>query len=73
MKEPMVKLPVVCPKRGNEHLTEAPIAVVADALIKNASVYLRAACHDAGWNASPTEIEQSRQYMGAPWIDAARA
>jgi hypothetical protein len=58
-------LPVVCPKCGNEHLTEVPIAVVADALIKNESVYLRAACHDAAWNASPTEIEQSRQYLGA--------
>jgi hypothetical protein len=73
MKEPMVKFPVVCPKCGNEHLTEVPIAVVADALIKNECVYLRAVCHDAAWNASPTEIEQSRQYMGAPWIDAARA
>ena len=71
MKEPMVKFPVVCPKCGTEHLTEVPIAVVADALIKKEGIYLRAACHDAAWNASPTEIEQLREYMGAPWIGSA--
>ena len=73
MKEPMVRFPVVCPKCGTEHLTEVAIAAVADALIKKERVYLRAVCHDSAWNASPTEIEQLREYMGAPWIDTARA
>jgi hypothetical protein len=32
-------------------------------LISNEKIRLRAACHDAGWIASPTEIAQVRAYM----------
>jgi hypothetical protein len=63
MKEPTIRFPVVCPDCGKENLAELSIAALADALISNEKIRLRAACHDAGWIASPTEIAQVRAYM----------
>jgi hypothetical protein len=70
MKELKVRFPVVCPKCGAEHLSEISRSLVTDALIRSVVIQLRAPCHDVSWKASPTEIEQLRHYMGAPWIEA---
>jgi hypothetical protein len=63
MKEPMIRFPVVCPDCGEECLAEFSIAVLADSLIRNDKIRLRAVCHDTGWIASPSEIAQVRAYM----------
>ena len=71
--EPLVRIPVVCPQCGSELLTEYPVGMVADALIKGEKISLYATCHDLIWNASPLEIEQLREYLGAVWIEARRS
>ena len=63
MKEQTVRFPVVCPDCGKEHLAEFPVASIANALSNNGKVYLRSRCHNAGWLASATEVEQVRQYL----------
>jgi hypothetical protein len=63
MKEPTVRFPVVCPDCGSEHLAEFSVATLAEALIRNDDIRLRAACHDSYWVASPGEIAQVRTYM----------
>jgi hypothetical protein len=72
MKEPTCRFPVVCRECGTEHLTEVPLSLLADALMKNEDILLRAPCHDTSWKASPTEIEQLRDYMGTVWTEAPR-
>jgi len=67
--EPSVNFPVTCPKCRQEILAQLPIGSVADALISGKPVRLYAACHDVYWDAHHTEIEQLREYMGAPWRD----
>jgi hypothetical protein len=68
MKEPTIRFPVTCPKCGNELLTELPVAVVAVGLIRGSSIRLFADCHGVSWGASPLEIEQIREYLGASWL-----
>jgi hypothetical protein len=72
MKEPTIRFPVICPKCGNELLTEMPVAVVAVGLIRGTSIQLFADCHGVAWSASPREIEQIREYLGASWVDNQR-
>jgi hypothetical protein len=73
MGEPTIRVPVTCAECGKEALTEFPIGVVADALIKGTNIRFYATCHDTIWDASEIEIEQLREYMGAPWIDSQRS
>jgi hypothetical protein len=68
--EPSVKFPVICPKCRQESLSALPIGVAAAALISGRPVRLYASCHDVYWDAHHSEIEQIREYMGAPWLDA---
>jgi hypothetical protein len=70
MKEPTTRFPVTCPKCGNEVLAELPVAVVAIGLIRGTTIRLFADCHGVSWNASPLEIEQIREYLGASWVNA---
>jgi hypothetical protein len=72
MNEPMIRFPVVCPKCGNERLTEFPVSLVADALLRKTGIFLVAACHDTTWQASSLEIEQIREYLGSVWLNAQR-
>ncbi len=72
MAEPMIRFPVVCPKCGTEHLTEFPVSIVADALLRHADIYLIAECHNAVWKASDVEVKQIREYLGSVWLDAQR-
>jgi hypothetical protein len=70
MNMPTVKFPVVCPECGYESLAELPVATVAEALLNRGPIMLNTRCHDASWSATPIEIEQIREYLGAPWLDA---
>jgi len=44
-------------------------SVAAEALIKNEGVQLRAPCHHGNWMASPTEMQQLREYIGALFVN----
>ncbi len=63
MNDPTIRFPVVCPDCGKDHLAEFPFAKIVDALTNNQKIYLRSLCHNAGWVASETEIEQVREYV----------
>jgi hypothetical protein len=72
MKQPTVGFPVVCPRCGVESFAEVSIAVAAEALIRHEGTQLKAACHNLYWTASPTEMQQLREYMGAVFVDEQR-
>jgi hypothetical protein len=67
-----IRFPVVCPDCGKDHLAEFPIAKILDALIKNEKIYLRSTCHNAGWVASDSELEQLREYVSVSSLKVAR-
>lgn len=64
-KEPVIRFPVTCPVCARALLTELPVALIAEALIVGSSIRLHAVCHDVFWDATPLEIEQIREYLGA--------
>jgi hypothetical protein len=72
MNEPMIRFPVRCPQCGSEALTAFPVATVANALIQRNRIRLHTDCHGIAWYANNTEMEQIREYLGAPWLDAQR-
>jgi hypothetical protein len=73
MKEPTIRFPVTCPRCGSESLTELPIADVANALLVRGHILqLFVSCHEYSWAASQLELQQIREYLGAPWLDAQR-
>jgi hypothetical protein len=47
-----------------------PVLVIASALSALTNIRLHASCHDQWWDASKTELEQIREYLGALWVDA---
>jgi hypothetical protein len=47
-----------------------PLGIVAAALISGRSIRLHASCHDVYWDAHHSEIEQIREYMAAPSLEA---
>jgi hypothetical protein len=67
MNNPVVRFPVTCPECGAEALSAFPIDAVAAALIDRSPIKLRASCHSVSWTATPIELEQIREYLGAPW------
>jgi hypothetical protein len=69
MKQATVRFPVVCPRCGTKTLAELPVIVAAEALIKNEGVQLGAPCHHGNWMASPTEMQQLREYIGALFVN----
>jgi hypothetical protein len=70
MRQPMMGFPVTCPECGAEALREFPVAEVALALMtRRNSLHLYAPCHGRLWRASLIEIQQIREYLGAPWLD----
>jgi hypothetical protein len=66
--EHVVRFPVICPKCRQEVLTAVPIGIAAAALISGRPIRLYASCHDVYWDAHSIEIEQLREYMGAPLL-----
>jgi hypothetical protein len=72
MREPLIRLPVVCPQCGAELLTEFPVALLAESLIEKDGVRLHASCHQVSWTANETEREQIREYLAALPIEADR-
>lgn len=72
MKEPTIRFPVICPACKSERLTEFSVAEVASALIEGRGLHLHADCHRQSWVANELELEQIREYLGAPWLDAQR-
>jgi hypothetical protein len=73
MTEPSVRFPVICPECRHEVLVALPLAQVAGALIDHQPIRLYSSCHEIHWDASPIEVEQLREYMGAAWIEDQRA
>ena len=65
MSEASLRIPVTCPQCGAERLTEFDVYVLADALDRGSDICLVATCHDLIWDASVTEVEQIREYLGA--------
>ena len=63
MKQPTVRFPVVCPRCGVESLAEVSVDLAAEALMRNEGIQLKSACHNLYWTASPTEMQQLREYM----------
>ncbi|HEY2685169.1 MAG TPA: hypothetical protein VGI93_16740 [Steroidobacteraceae bacterium] len=61
----VMRLPVVCPVCGGEEVQQFDVAALAAALLKEANIVLRSACHGADWSASKLEVEQIRQYLGS--------
>ena len=72
-EEHTIRLPTKCPKCGGESLVEFPVIVVATALTKWNHMALRANCCRVSWNASDSEIQQIKEYLGEPWILAHQA
>lgn len=70
MEEPMMSFPVTCPQCGTEALGEYPVAEVAVALMTQRNgLRLHAPCHNSDWLATAIELQQIREYLGAPWWD----
>lgn len=65
-----VRFPVVCPNCRSERLTEYPVNVVADALLRGTQLCLAVTCHDMIWDATEVELEQIRQYLGTVWLQS---
>ncbi len=63
MKKPIVRFPVVCPRCSVESLAEVSVDLAAEALMRNEGIQLKSACHNLYWTASPTEMQQLREYM----------
>jgi hypothetical protein len=64
-REPGIRFPVTCPICARALLTELPVALIAEALMVRSSIQLHAACHDVYWDATESEVEQIRSYLGA--------
>ena len=64
MNELTIRFPVTCPLCARELLMELPVALVAEALVKGSPIRLRASCHDICWDATQSEVEQIREYLG---------
>lgn len=73
MREPSIKIPVICPECAQETIGEFQVAVIATALITGKNLRLYSACHDVYWTATHVEREQLRQYLAAVRIDAREA
>jgi hypothetical protein len=71
--EAVIRFPVTCPKCRQEVLATLPLGIVAAALISGRPIRLHASCHDLYWDAHHTEIEQIREYMAAPSLQALQA
>jgi hypothetical protein len=70
MEGPTIRFPVTCPKCGEEHVDEYPIAEVAAALLSHGPLRLFASCHKYSWNATRTEVDQIREYLGTATLGA---
>jgi hypothetical protein len=70
VREPSIKIPVVCPECARETIGEFQIAVIATALITGKNLRLYAACHDVYWTATALEREKMRQHLAAISVDA---
>jgi hypothetical protein len=70
--EPRVRFPVTCPVCARALLTELPVALIAETLIKGSPIRLHAGCHDVSWDASQLEVEQIREYLGAGVVTHSR-
>jgi hypothetical protein len=63
MPEPILKIPVTCPRCALESLAEIPIAVIANALLIGKAIRLYSKCHDHYWTATFAEREQLRKSL----------
>jgi hypothetical protein len=72
-REPVIRFPVICPKCRQEVLATLPLGMIAAALISGRAIRLYASCHDVYWDAHHSEIEQIREYMAAPSLEALQA
>jgi hypothetical protein len=59
----MLRIPVVCPNCGKEHLAAVPAAIIAAALAKDDRVHLDVTPRNFRSAASPAEIKLLLDYM----------
>jgi hypothetical protein len=69
MTPALLRFPVTCPICGTERLSEFRVADLIDSFAKSRPLTLRVVCHDYSWAASPTEVDQAREYLRAVWLD----
>jgi hypothetical protein len=65
MPEPILTIPVTCPRCALESLAEMPIALIANALLVGKAIRLYSKCHDHYWTATFAEREQLRKSLAA--------
>lgn len=63
MREPILKIPVICPHCASASLAEMPIALIAHALLIGNGIRLHSECHNQYWVATFTEREQLRRSL----------
>ena len=63
--ESTIRFPVTCIKCGQESLSAFRVSAAAINLINLNKLILEAKCCGVAWEASPTELEQIREYWGA--------
>jgi hypothetical protein len=68
MKDVEVFMPIKCPECAEEWLEGFSVALAADALMSGRRVRMRSRCHSKEWDATPIEMEQLREYLGAGCI-----
>ncbi len=72
MEENDVLIPVRCPECGVVALTAFPTVVAATALTSWLQMRLHSNCHNRSWDASATEIDSMRRYLGEAWLESVK-
>jgi hypothetical protein len=69
MDESNVLLPTRCPQCGAISFGAYPALVVVTALLSWNQMRLYSSCHDVAWDASPSELQSIREYVGDKWLE----
>lgn len=65
MPEPILKIPVTCPRCAFVSLAEMPIALIANGLLTGKAIRLYSKCHNHYWTATFAEREELRKSLAA--------
>jgi hypothetical protein len=65
MPDLLFRVPVTCPRCGEERLTNFSATMIGEALGAGNTIRLFASCHGEWWSASYIEREQLKEYLDA--------